>query len=145
MMITLPRALLLQLHIGCAITLSWYLGKTLGFMGYGLGFVLGLAGTFISYLLVLQVLRGLVVIIYSCPPCRQNVCTRFKDFAWKDGSFYGYEGWRVWRFKCRCGAQYLFDGVNFQDLNQDGSTRPYLKLIRFRTWKDVTSENGVVK
>ena len=115
--------------------------------GSAIAALLALVGTFCAmaglyatlsahFLAVLQIFRGGIALFYPCPSCRRGPCRRYGDYVWRVGSFYGYERWRVWRFKCRCGDQYIFDGTHFREILSDGTTRPYKKLGGFRKWVD---------
>jgi len=135
-MLTLPRFFLVTFLIGGGALLARYTGRSFGIVGYCGGFLVGVGGVLCLFLAVLQIFRGGIALFYPCPSCRRGPCRRYGDYVWRVGSFYGYERWRVWRFKCRCGDQYIFDGTHFREILSDGTTRPYKKLGGFRKWVD---------
>lgn len=136
-MLTLPRLFLVTFFIGGGVLVAQYAGRSFGVFGYCGGFLAGVAGAFCFFLAAVQLFRGLVVLFFPCPPCRCGTCRSYGDYVWRVGSFYGYERWRVWRFRCRCGDQYVFDGVNLRLVLADGTSQPYKKMAGFRRWVDV--------
>ena len=136
-MLTLPRLFLVTFFIGGGVLVSSQTGRFFGTLGYCVGFFFGVFVTFCLFLLFVQLFRGFVVLFFPCPTCRRGSCRSYGDYVWRVGSFYGYEKWRVWRFKCRCDDQYIFDGIILKEVLPNGTTKPYKKLVGFRKWRDV--------
>ena len=81
-----------------------------------------------------QNLYRVIRLICDCPPCKCGKCTSYTDYETKPHSFFGYEEWFLWLYRCKCGGFYAFDGKKFSFISETGDCTPYLKLHRLRKW-----------
>lgn len=132
-MVTLPRFLVTTGWIASGVALGTFVGKKWGAIGYISGFALGTYGAFCLTWLVL-VTRN--VLLRPFPVCRQGKCRTFREYVWKRGSIYGWEKGGIFRYRCRCGDEYLRVGKRFLQVLDDGATRPYKKYQRGGKWVD---------
>ena len=133
MRLTLPRLLVTALWMFCGALLALEFHRSLGASGYIVGFVVGFAG---SFLLTWGVLLGRILLLFPFPICRQGKCRGLGAFVWKRGTIYGWEGEGSYRYKCKCGDQYIRRGGQFIQVLPGGKEQPYKKLVSFRTWAD---------
>lgn len=132
MKLTLPRFLVTTSWIFCGVALGFLLGQSWGVAGFSIGLILGIA---IAFLLTWLVLLGRLLVFFPFPPCAHGKCHRFRDFYWRKGTIYGWEG-GVYRYKCRCGDEYIRRGRMWMKVLANDSTQPYKRLIGFRRWAD---------
>lgn len=126
----------------CGALLSHELGKSFGVIGYITGYILG---AFASYLFTWVFLVGRLLFFFPLPVCRQGCCQGYNNYDWPISTIHGWEGWKVYRYRCRCQDEYIRVGKKFLEVLPDKQTRPYKKLVGFRRWTDDrwrSSENG---
>jgi len=130
---TLTRLTLTSTLLWCGVDLALFLGTFIGVLGYIAGFILGIVGAFFAIWLALYFR---VILFQPFPPCKRGKCLSIRDYEWRYGSFYGYERWGVYWYRCKCGDQYVRVGKRFTILLSDGSTLPYKALVGFHKWGD---------
>jgi len=123
-MLTLPRFVGTAIWIACGVVLSSRFGKAWGTSGYVFGFLAGFSAAFLLTWLIL-VTRNLLLMPF--PECRRGKCRTFRDYVWKRGTIYGWEKGGIFRYRCKCGDEYVRDGDRFMEVLSDGTTRPYKK------------------
>ena len=124
---TLPRLILTAVWIASGIILSSLVGKAWGAIGYVLGFLAGIA---IAFLLTWITILTRNVLLVPFPICRRGKCQTFRDYVWKRGTIYGREKGGIYRYRCRCGDEYIRDGNRFIEVLSDGTMRRYKKYQR---------------
>ena len=131
-MLTLPRLLVTAIWIASGVAISSLLGRIWGTSGYVLGFLAGILSAFIlTWLTVLS--RN--VLLLPFPICRRGKCQGRRGYVWKRGSIYGREQGGIFRYRCKCGDEYIRDGNRFMEVLSDGTTRPYKRYER-GNWVD---------
>lgn len=105
--------------------------------GYLVGFPLGFfAAIFVTW----AALIGRIALLYPFPLCRMGQCQGFGQYVWMRGTIYGYEGSGTYRYRCKCGDEYVRRGRKFMYVPIDGSEVPYKKVVGFQKWADDTHE-----
>jgi hypothetical protein len=132
MRLSLPKLLVTAFWILCAEAVAINLHRSMGTLGYIVGFAAGFGAAFV---LTWGLVVGRILLLFPFPACRQGKCRGFQQFAWKRGTIRGWEGWGVYRYQCRCGDQYIRRGRRFRQILPDGKELPYKRLIGFRTWE----------
>jgi hypothetical protein len=121
---TVPRLIVTTLWIAAGAILSSVFGRTWGTFGYVLGFLIGACGAFLlTWLIVLS--RNLL--LKPFPECRNGKCRSYRDYTWRKGTIYGREKGGIFRYRCKCGDEYIREGNRFLQVLSDGTTRPYKK------------------
>jgi hypothetical protein len=118
--------------MACGVVLSSLLGRAWGTSGYVLGF---LAGVVIAFLLTWLIVLSRNLLLMPFPECRRGKCHTYRDYVWKRGTLYGREKGGIFRYRCKCGDEYVRDGNKFLQGLSDGTTRPYKKYQRGK-WVD---------
>jgi hypothetical protein len=91
------------------------------------------------------VLVGRLRLFFPFPLCRQGKCYRFgRDYVWRLGTLFGYEGKGIYLYKCRCGDMYIRETKRFRELLRDDTRRRYKKLVAFRKWQTIQTAEIVV-
>lgn len=129
---TLPRLIITGVWIGAGVSLASYCGNSWGAFGYAVGFAVGLG---VAITLTWLFFLGRILVFFPFPICRNGKCRSIRDYVWKKGTVYGWEG-GVYQYKCRCGERYVRKRRQFLEVLPDGTIRPYKKLTRFRRWTD---------
>ncbi len=93
----------------------------------------GFAG---AYLLSWAALLTLNVLLKPWPECRQGRCRSFRDYVWMRGTVFGWEKGGRFRYRCKCGDEYLRDGRKFLRVLGDGTTRGYKRYECGVGWMD---------
>lgn len=130
-MLTVPRLIGTSIWIACGVMSSFLLGHVFGAFGYVLGFLVAVVAGFLLTWLVLVTLN---VWLNSRPDCRRGKCRTFRDYVWKRGTVYGRERDGTFRYRCRCGDEYVRDGRRLLELLKDGTTRPYKRYKGRGRW-----------
>jgi|SRR5580658_5407114 hypothetical protein len=134
MRLTLPRLLGWAFWIICGTLLGLALERTWGKLGFFVGFVVGMMG---GVIVLWAVLLGRLLLWFPLPICRRGRCHRFgKDYEWRSGTIYGWEGKGLYLYVCKCGDKYIRRAGRFMEVLPDGTRRPYQKLVGFRRWAD---------
>lgn len=118
--------------MACGAILSILFGRASGVFGYMIGFLAGFSGAF---LLTWVILVTLNVLLKPWPECRSGQCRTFRGYVWKRNSIYGWEKGGIFRYRCKCGDEYVRDGNRFLQVLSDGTTRPY-KRYEDGKWVD---------
>jgi hypothetical protein len=101
--------------------------------GHVLGFLAGFSGAFLlTWLVVLT--RNLLLMPF--PECRRGKCHTYRDYVWRRGTLYGWEKGGLFRYRCKCGDEYVRDGNKFLQVLSDGTTHSYKKYERGKKWVD---------
>ena len=130
---TLPRLIVTAIWIASGIVLSTVFGRTWGALGCVLGFLVGILNAFLlTWLIVLS--RHLLLMPF--PECRRGKCCTYRDYVWRRGALYGREKGGIFRYRCKCGDEYVRDGNRFLQVLRDGTTRPYKKYESDNKWVD---------
>jgi hypothetical protein len=130
---SLPRFLVTTSWVLCGFLLATHL-QSWGAVWVIIGFLTG--GT-VAFIITWFLLLGRLLLFFPLPICRNGKCSRFgKDYVWKKGTIYGWEKWGKYRYKCKCGDQYVRQATKFMIVASDGSIHPYKKLVGFRHWED---------
>lgn len=130
---TLPRLIVTAIWMACGVVLSSRLGRIWGTFGYVCGF---LAGFVIVSCVTWAIVLSRNLLLMPFPACRHGKCRTFRDYVWKRGTIYGWEKGGIFRYRCRCGDEYIRDGNRFLEVLSDGTTRPYKKHQRGNKWVD---------
>ena len=131
---TIPRLIVTAIWIASGVVLSSVLGKPWGLVGHVLGFLSGISiAILITWIIVLS--RNLL--LKPFPVCRSGKCHTFRDYVWKRGTIYGWEKGGIFRYRCKCGDEYVRDGNRFLHVLGDGTTQPY-KKYQCGKWVDDT-------
>lgn len=122
--------LILAFIIGGGVLFAQFLGKSFGWLGYCIGFPVGLLTAFA----VVDVLERTYYMAFPYrPQCRRGRCTS-KSYELIQG------GRRDPSFvlQCKCGDQYIHIPAEkrFMELLPDGTKRPYKKRGFLGIWKD---------
>jgi hypothetical protein len=132
--LTLPRLLIVTFWALCGGLLWLALRKPAGRLGY-YGFAL--FGLIAGLIIARVFLLGRLQLFFPLPPCQQGKCHRLgRDYVWRLGTLFGYEGKGIYLYKCRCGDTYIREGKRFGELLADDTIRPYKRLVAFRQWSD---------
>jgi hypothetical protein len=131
--LTLRRLLVLIICVSFGSELGIGLGRRWGLIGLAIGFPLG---TFLAVYCADFIVVGWYRLFIHFPHCRNGKCSQPSDYMWLAGTFYGCEGWRKFRYRCRCGDIYLRKGRHFMEVLPDGTLRLYKKQIGFGKWED---------
>lgn len=132
-MLTLPRLIVTAIWIASGVVLSSLLGRAWGTFGYVFGFLVGVV---IVILLTWIIILSRNLLLMPFPVCRSGKCRTFRDYTWKRGTLYGREKGGIFRYRCRCGDEYIRDGRRFLQVLSDGTTRPYKKYEGGNQWVD---------
>jgi hypothetical protein len=130
----LTRLIGTALWIAVGVAVSSSFGARWGKIGYAGGFLVGALGAF---LLTWWGLLTLHVLLKPWPECRRKKCHTFRDYVWKRGSIYGREKGSQYRYRCKCGDEYLRRGRRFLKVSEDGSVHPF-KIYQKGAWMDDT-------
>ena len=130
-MVHLSILLYMMIWSSCGGILAFSLGKPFGLIGF---IVCYLLGVIVAYLLTWLILVERALFFYPLPVCQQGKC-QDSNYQWPVGTFYGFL-WGVYRYRCKCGDEYVRVGKRFMKLLPDGERRPYKKLTGFRKWED---------
>jgi hypothetical protein len=134
MKLTLPRFLVATSWFLCGALFWVALKRPWGVPGF---YVAAIVGGIVGMFLTWAVLWGRLLLLFPLPLCRQGKCRSIgRDYVWRLGTIYGFEGEGVYRYKCACGDQYVRQGKKFMELLGNGTTRPYKRLVGFRHWAD---------
>lgn len=133
-MLTLPRLLGTAVWIACGVILSSLLGRAWGIFGYAVGFLAGFSGAFLLTWLILVTLS---VLLKPWPECQRGKCRTFRGYVWKRGSIYGWEKGGIFRYRCKCGDEYVRKGDRFLQVLSDGTMHPYKRYERGKWVDDV--------
>ena len=136
---TLPRLLVTVIWIASGAAISSVLGRLWGGSGYVLGF---LAGILCAFLLTWLIVLSRNLLLMPFPVCRQGRCHSFKDYVRKRGTIYGWEKGGIFRYRCKCGDEYVRDGNRFLQVLSDGATRPYRKYQGGKWMNDEPGQNA---
>jgi len=131
---TMPRLIGTTIWIACGAILGSFLGNRWGAFGYIFGFLAGFLSASVLTWLIL-VTQNLFLMPF--PECRRGKCHSFRDYVWKRGTIYGREKGGIFRYRCKCGDEYIRDGKRFMQVLSDGTTRPY-KRYEHGKWVDDT-------
>ncbi len=131
---TLPKLLVVIWWCASGFLMGAVWHEHLGVIGACAGFLLGFTGALLLSLGIGWALWKLFGFLFSFPPCRRGTCLQYSDYMWRRGTFFGWEKWRKWLFRCRCGDLYIFDGNRFFEVLPDNALRPYKRLSGFRKW-----------
>ena len=77
-----------------------------------------------------------LLVFFPFPPCRRGQCRNINAYTWVMGRVYGQEGWRTYRYWCKCGDEYVREGNRFKFVQPDGNRQTYMRLVGFRKWKE---------
>jgi hypothetical protein len=97
------------------------------------GFPLGFSG---AVLATWAILLGRIVLLFPFPICREGKCRGLNGYVWKKGTLYGSKKGGLYRYRCRCGREYVRKGRKFMEVGSEGVAQPYKKLTGFREWTD---------
>jgi hypothetical protein len=137
--LSLPRIAWFLFLFASAAFVAHRLEPGRGLGGYLLGLIIGFFG---SFLIAIITSWGLFLLFYPCPVCKRGRCRKYTDYVWRKLTFFGYTGFRDWRFACSCEDEYIFDGVHFMFF--DGRIKHrYKKLGGFRKWVDDGSRTEI--
>jgi hypothetical protein len=132
--LTLPRLLLMTFWSLCGVSLWSLLHKPLGQFGQ---WVFGLLGFFVGLFVTWAILKGRILGLFPFPVCQQGRCSRMaRDYVWRLGTLFGYEGKGMYLYRCGCGDMYLREGKRFMRLAENDILTPYKRLVAFRRWAD---------
>jgi hypothetical protein len=137
--------LLMFLVLGAGLVAA-FAGSRFGWVGFLLGFPVGLFGLFFGFFgLVLTGCLFEALLregIPYLPPCRNGKCrsgllTDFGDYEWEQVN-------GEWVFRCRCGDIYqkIRKGPAVVRILCDGDARPYMAWRPFRGWFPVGDERS---
>lgn len=115
------------------VVVSRIFEKCFGNIGYPLGF---LAGFSTAFLLTWLVLVSKYLLLKPFPECRRGKCRTFRGYIWKRGTIYGREKGGEFRYRCRCGDEYVRSGCRFLLVLKDGTLLPYKRHESGKTWVD---------
>lgn len=135
-MLTLPRLIVTVTWMASGVVLCSLLGRKWGGAGCVLGFLTGISGAF---LLTWLLLASRNLLLMPFPKCRRGKCQSYRDYVWKRGTIFGWETGGRYRYRCKCGDEYLRDGNRFQQVMSDGTTVSYKKYQRGQ-WVDDATE-----
>lgn len=127
---------MITLWIDSGAWLGLKLHRWVGFTGYLVGFPLG---SFLAIFVTWAVLLGRIALLYPFPLCQMGQCRGFGQYVWMRGTIYGYERGGRYRYRCKCGDEYVRRGKRFMHVLANGTEAPYKKLIGFRKWEDDVS------
>jgi hypothetical protein len=130
---TLPRLIVTAIWIASGVVLGSMLGRTWGTLGNVLGF---LAGILIAFLLTWLIVLSRNLLLMPFPECRRGKCRTYRGYVWKRGTLYGREKGGIFRYRCKCGDEYIRDGNRFLQVLSDGTTRSYKKYEGGKKWVD---------
>jgi hypothetical protein len=137
MILTVPRLLVTTLWVLCGWALSMALRPFLGAVAYFVGFPLGFSG---AVVVTWAVLLGRILLLFPFPTCGRGKCNSIKQYKWRSGTIYGWEKGGRYRYRCRCGREYVRKGRRFMEVGPNGAMLPYKKLVGFREWADDVAE-----
>jgi hypothetical protein len=111
-------------------------------LAFNLGYYFGIANLWVlipvSLLLVFSLIWAFILcrllLLFPFPPCQNGKCHDITDYEWPIGLIFGRVKWGVYRYRCRCGDEYIREGRVFYLLQSDGSKKPYMALTGFRKW-----------
>jgi hypothetical protein len=133
MQITLPRLLAIVFWMSVGVLLANQLPRSWGLVGHVVGFAIGFAG---AVVLTWAIVVGRILVFMPYPICRQGRCSSMKEYSWPKGTVYGKTNSGEYRYRCKCGDQYIRDGRRFMAVGHDGAKLPYKKLVGFHKWAD---------
>jgi hypothetical protein len=131
------RLVLVWLCLAVGVIFGNFLGPHFepicGVAGHWIGYIIGVLVVLIVLWLILL---GHVVLFFPFTSCRQGKCHGIEDYRWYIGTIYGRVSCGTYRYRCRCGDEYVRQGNRFMEVLPDGTKRPYKKLVGFRKWAD---------
>ena len=125
----------LIIWVACAAFLGSAIAQPWGIGGRWVG---SIAGFVIASILTWAIWLGRIHLFYPFPSCRREKCHSIFDYEWKITEILGRVGRGVYRYKCKCGDEYIREGNKFMELLPDGKMRLYKKVVGFHKWADDT-------
>jgi hypothetical protein len=81
-----------------------------------------------------------ILIVHPLPLCQNGCCRKMTDYTWAWGFVFGKEGWRRYRYWCKCGDQYIRKGSILYYVTANGNYQPYMKRIGYHKWIEIADK-----
>ena len=133
--VTLIELLLVVAFIAIGIKASYYFGIKHGTMGYVGGFLIGTAGSFLSFGCFgycIGFLIGMITGFPEYPTCSNDTC-QDREAPDSDYRYEDYNGALIAR--CKCGTPYIKRGCRVMQLQPNGETKPHMIWKPLRGWR----------